>query len=209
MECTPRQLCGSCWRTRMARAVSSERGVSCRGLVGCMKGEGRPAGDGRVLPDNRPPTNTGAHREIRRALSAAAVPRAGLHKNGTRPPPAGQTASLPCPGLYLVDPVGEVASVAPPRAPQKQRPAHPGRPKTAPSAPWPAKTTPSAPWPAKNSAQRTLAVGKMPATAGPVPDLVGPVESVAAPAPAPQKQHPAHPGRQKKSAARPCLGACV
>jgi hypothetical protein len=40
MECTPRQLCGSCWRTRMARAASSERGVSCRGLVGCMKGEG-------------------------------------------------------------------------------------------------------------------------------------------------------------------------
>jgi hypothetical protein len=54
---------------------------------------------------------------------------------GTPPPAKQQTASLPCPGLYLVDPVGEVASVAPPRAPQKQRPAHPGRPKTAPIYP--------------------------------------------------------------------------
>ena len=88
-----------------------------------------------------------AHREIRRALSSAPVPRAGPHKNGTRHPPTGQAAPLPCPGLYLVDPVGEVAFCGPaPRAP-----------KTAPSAPWPAKTAPSAPWPAKNSAQRTLA----------------------------------------------------
>ena len=128
------------------------------------------------------------------------MPRAGLHKNGTRHPPhrpnspstvPWDVSSIPRRGSSILRPRPARPKNCAQRTlagKQEQRPAHPGR----------LKTAPSAPWPAKNSAQRTLAVGKMPATAGPGPDLVGPVEAVASPAPRAPKTAPSAPWPAKK-----------
>jgi hypothetical protein len=142
-----------------------------------------------------------------RVAALTAVRGSAQKRHSPPPPPPGCIYWTPC------GTAGEVAfcGPAPRRAavPQKQRPAHPGRQKQRPSHPGRLKTAPSVPWPAKNSAQRTLAAEKMPATAGSRPDLVGPVEEVASPAPRAPKTAPSAPWPAKTSAARHCLGACV